>query len=163
MVTGLQTVSLAPASTVPARFKTRRGKGAIAAGYVYQKKLGHELRRRLDSPQSSLHGRLFLNQWLRFTDGSGPHLAQPDAFIAQEAEEETPARIMLFEVKLSQTPEAVDQLRLLYRPLLERLYGLPVVMIQVFKNLRTQELMVTPEHITSSQPIVWNWHWIPRT
>lgn len=73
--------------------------------------------------------RLFPDQWIAFVDDHGQGFANLDGYvIGADA-------IVLWECKLTQQPQAFEQMRLRYVPLLEHLYGLPVVTLQVCRNL----------------------------
>src|ERR1700675_1625475 len=120
-VDGLVSCSLAQSSPWP---KVRL-KGARAKGKAYERKVGKLFRKLMG--EQTLQGELFEGQWLAFYDANGRGYAQPDYYIL------APAVVLLVEVKLKQNTDAHLQLDQLYRPLLERLYALPVVMLQVFK------------------------------
>ena len=98
-------------------------------------------------------GELFAEQWIAFSDENGKGMAQPDAFIL------LPGQILLFECKLTQKEGAEKQVRELYQPLLEHIYGLPVVCCQVFKNIR----WLGPNMVEGAEDLVgrkgyWLWH-----
>ena len=62
-------------------------------------------------------------------DQNGFGFAQPDFFIVRDKS------VVLFEAKLTQTEDGYSQISSLYRPLLCRIYRLPVLGILVCKNL----------------------------
>lgn len=68
--------------------------------------------------------------WIAFEDSNGLGYAQPDFWI------EFDSHIVLFECKLSQKTKAFPQMGLLYKPLLEHLYGKPVIGVQACKILK---------------------------
>jgi hypothetical protein len=70
--------------------------------------------------------------WLRFEDSNGPGWAQPDFFFL----EPDGTRIVLIEAKLSETPAGWEQLDLLYRPLLQKLFpAAEILSVQACQNL----------------------------
>jgi len=73
--------------------------------------------------------RMVSEQWIGFTDVNGSGMCQPDGWIV------FPTHIVLLECKLTQTPVAQKQMRELYVPVLMHIYGLPVICVQVVKNL----------------------------
>lgn len=100
-------------------------KGSCAKGKTFERTIYRRLCAVLN-PADIHYG-----EWIRFEDSTGKHYAQPDIFIVGEK------RIWLIEVKLSQTPNAFAQMRLLYKPLLEKLFPeKDIVIVQVCKNLR---------------------------
>jgi len=123
-VEGLAEAHLIPPPDKFAKRKHRRG--ARAQGVAYEKLVGRKLSRGFLKDE----GELFLGQWLSFRDANGWGLAQPDAYVVMERS------VLLLEVKLTLTDSAWPQLELLYRPLLEKIYGKPVTTVQVCKKLR---------------------------
>jgi hypothetical protein len=67
--------------------------------------------------------------WFEFVDANGPGHCSPDLVLA------LPGRIVVLECKLTETPWARLQLRELYFPVLELVYGLPVQGIVVCRAL----------------------------
>lgn len=67
------------------------------------------------------------NQWIHFADEAGTRWCQPDGFV------ELPGQVLLVEFKYQHTPEAWEQLRLVYAPLLEFLLRKPVSILEVVK------------------------------
>lgn len=67
------------------------------------------------------------NQWIHFADEHSTRWCQPDGFV------ELPDRILLVEFKYQHTPEAWEQLRLVYAPVLEYLLGKRVVILECVK------------------------------
>lgn len=108
--------------------KNQRLKGTAAKGKTYERKFGRELRDLIAA--GKLSGELYRQQWLMFTDQEGFNFAQPDCYVVQSN------RVWLFECKRTENKSACDQLILLYRPLLQFLYELPVYCVQVCKNIR---------------------------
>lgn len=131
-------------------FQPKRLRGARARGLAYERKVGRHLEQLL--AQGQLHGRLFSGQWLYFEDDGGPGHAQPDHFIVR------PDSVLLLECKLTQTDLAWEQVEGLYSPLLKHLFNLPVVGVQVCRNLRRADssLVHSPAGLRHGS----TWHWI---
>jgi hypothetical protein len=89
----------------------------------YEKKVLHELR-------NLALARIHYHQWIEFLDANGRGHAEPEAYI------EFPERLLLFEMKLSGGPMARLQMEGLYKPLLEHIYGKPVVCLLITKLVR---------------------------
>lgn len=123
-----------------------RLRGAKARGRAYENKFGVWLERQ------NLPGTLFAHQWLAFEDENGVGYAQPDYFILR------PDNVLLLECKLSQVDSAWDQLELLYAPLLGHLFSRPCIPVQVCKNLRATDGVVTS--IMDARPGS-VFHWLP--
>lgn len=105
-----------------------------------------------------LRGELFEGQWLSFYDSNGRGYAQPDYYLVGAT------CVLVVEVKLKQNTDAHLQLNGLYRPLLERLYKLPCLMLQVFKfprwepdAFRLASLAILPP---PAQAQIWELHWL---
>lgn len=99
----------------------RRVRGAKAKGRAYEKALGKAL------PSQFLHG-----PWFQFMDRNGLGHCQPD-FIVKLRD-----RLLVLEVKYSWVPEGHSQIERLYQPVLERIFGLPVLGVVVCKRLRPE-------------------------
>ena len=67
------------------------------------------------------------NQWIHFSDASGARWCQPDGFA------DLGDRLLLVEFKYQHTAEAWEQLRLVYGPLLEYIFGKRVVILETVK------------------------------
>lgn len=97
---------------------------------------------------------MFLNQWISFIDENGKGFAQTDQYLVQDD------FILLFEDKYTQTNCAFLQMEELYVPLLEKIYGLPVMTLQVCKNTQykieyprnPEQLIENPEYLRAT----WN-------
>lgn len=130
----------------------KRLRGTKARGLSYQRKVGHELRRCL--------GSISAGHWFRYHDSNGVCFAQPDFY------RECPRVVLVFEAKLTQCRAGEEQIRELYRPLLERVYDKPVVGVLVCKNLiyQPEHLIEGPEAAlwTTRQEIL-TWHWLGRS
>ncbi len=139
-----------------APFKRSRPKRrAHKAGLAYERVVGRELKRQIRD--GSLDGELILSQWILFADSNGIGWAQPDAYILMRE------RLLLLEAKLTQTDSAVPQLLSLYRPLLSKIYNLPILCIQVCHNLRyvPKKLVESPQEVLENPgPGVFTWHFI---
>lgn len=68
-------------------------------------------------------------QWFQYQDERGLGWCQPDLFTADVE------RLVVIECKLTWTSEAREQITHLYCPILEHIYGKPVVGVIVAKNL----------------------------
>lgn len=153
-----------PLDSLPFRFAGDvRGtnKAAKAAGLVYERKVQKELETRLGIEGVS-------NQWFRFHDRKGSEFCQPDWYGVITSP--TGAKVLLVEIKLSQKPGAYVKLQRLYKPILEKFLSLPVITLQVFRNINfTPEglLLKCPSQIPSlgdsdfRKPL--SWHWINHT
>lgn len=121
----------------------------------YERKVVKELARQLREGELP-DGELFAGQWLVFYDARGRGFAQPDAYIVFSR------AVLAVEVKLTQTEIAEDQLQNLYRPLLERLYKLPVHLLQVCRHLRYERgLVESPREVLEwPRDHVSTWHWM---
>jgi hypothetical protein len=97
-----------------------RKKGAKARGLAFERDVAKALPR----PEAWA-----FNPWYQFGDRNGGGYAQPD-FVLR-----TKTAVLVLECKLTDTREAYDQLRGLYFPILEHVYGLPVSGIVIAKNL----------------------------
>ena len=121
VVEGLDLVALLPGR--PKYIPLARGlRGSKAAGLAYEKKVGRKLRR--------LWPDLVSGQWFEYSDANGVGCCQVDHYVVLDYQ------VVVFECKLSQTPVGFSQIDLLYRPILEMVYGKPVTGVQVCKHLR---------------------------
>ena len=135
--------------------KSRPRRSALKRGLAYEKKVTRELKRQVHDGR--LEGELFIGQWIQFSDQYGISWAQPDAYILMEN------RILLLEAKLTQADSAVPQLLSLYLPLLRSIYELPILCIQVCRNLRyvPRKLVESPQEVLQNPgPGVFVWHFI---
>lgn len=124
-VRGLRWAQLQAKSPFP---KTRLRSSSMKKGLAFEKNVGRHLLRMVD--RGELAGSLRLGQWIVFSDDFGVSHAQPDIYLL------TTKLVLLMECKLTQSDAAEDQMRLLYVPLLKHLYDMPVVCLQICKNLR---------------------------
>ena len=128
-------------------------KGSRGKGLTYQRRVERELKRRF----SFCARDLFIGQWLAFLDGNGRGFAQPDAYLVG------PHSIVVFEVKLTQHPNGLQQIHQLYRPLLGFIYEKPVTGILICRNLVTSPGrwgISDPELVlddTSGNTYTWHW------
>ncbi len=108
----------------------------LKKGLAYEKRVGKVLQRMIRDGE--LEGDLHLQQWLLFADSSGVQWARPDAYLRppQVAGSHTTKPLLLIEAKLTQTDSATAQLLGLYLPLLRQIYNVPILCLQVCKNLR---------------------------
>jgi hypothetical protein len=98
--------------------------------------------------------------WLEYVDSAGRGFAQPDFVI------KLGGALVVLECKYTWTPEGHTQVERLYKPLLERLEGLPVVGVQVCKKLlpgMPGEIAVCGS-LTAAISAAWYgravWHWL---
>jgi hypothetical protein len=109
-------------------------KGSRGRGKTYERKVDRHLRdlERSGTLAEHLGGPVerYFQQWLCFRDAAGPGFAQPDSFVVGSR------AVLLVEAKLTYSLDGDHQLQYLYGPLLEELFGLPVLRVQAFKNLR---------------------------
>jgi hypothetical protein len=133
MIRDLEWVMLSE-SGPPGIRERKKLKGSRGRGKTYERKVDRHLRDlcRSGALDSALGAPLhrYFQQWLCFRDAEGPGFAQPDSFVVGTR------AVLLVEAKLTYTMDGDHQLRYLYGPLLEELFGLPVLRVQAFKNLR---------------------------
>lgn len=143
-------------SEPPSRFKTKpKLKGCRAKGITYEKLVGRRLTRRIEN--GDFVAELVSGQWFAFEDDFGFGFCQVDYYLI------CPGFIVLLEAKLTQTQSAEEQLQYLYAPVLRHIYQIPVVMVQVCKNLvqhPKQMLGDISEIINRPQSGIWTWHFI---
>lgn len=149
-IEGLQSVGLAAESPWP-KLKL---KGSRAKGKTYERRVGKYLRAAFAGAPTDF----FEGQWLSFYDANGRGYAQPDIYMV------FPTFVLVVEVKLKQNTLAHKQLDGLYRPLLERLYQRPTLLLQVFKFPRWEadERRVADWTSVLSLPPgrIFEWHWL---
>lgn len=73
---------------------------------------------------------LIAEQWFSYEDDNGRSICQTDYYLLCDG------FILLLECKLTQTDSAIAQMAKLYKPILEHIYEVPVICVQVCKNLR---------------------------
>ena len=90
-------------------------------------------------------------QWLKFCDINGLGYAQPDFYLVGKNS------VLLWECKLTQNAEAWRQLKHLYGPLLHLIYELPVVKIQVCRNVVEvdEKICIDPNALIDGATIHW--------
>jgi hypothetical protein len=151
-ITGLASVEL---STSP--WPKTSPRGSKAKGLSFERKVGKELKRQMASGELR-QGDLHSGSWLKFLDRNGPGYAQPDHFVLY------PDMILLLECKLKQNTQAEEQLQLLYRPLLERLFSRPVFCLQAFNHWRFKPNKMTllgpNELLAYPREGVFTWHYM---
>lgn len=79
--------------------------------------------------RGELYGEIKLGQWFSFHDQNGHGYCQPDILII------TSSLIYILECKLTYTDWAWGQLRDLYKPIVERVFERPGILIQVCKHI----------------------------
>lgn len=105
------------AKEVPWGPRRRRPRGAKALGLNYEDKLARAL-------PAAEHG-----VWFEFADRHGRGFCQPDLILRSRG------AMVVLEAKYTWCPEGYSQVDELYKPVLEKTYGLRVVGIQVCKVL----------------------------
>lgn len=68
------------------------------------------------------------NQWFAYEDSTGPHVCQTDVVVPLRD------RVLVFEAKSGHRSLAYVQLRRLYGPVVERVYGLPSVQVEITRS-----------------------------
>lgn len=141
-IVGLRSVEVLEGwpSAVP---QARRLRGARAAGVAYERKFGRFLAKLFPAVESG--------RWIRFADQKGLGLAQPDHFVPLAS------GVILFECKLSETPQAWSQLAF-YSELLASCFGLPVIEVQVCKHLTVTRDPVRDIRAVRHRSVM---HWLP--
>lgn len=131
-------------------------KGVKAKGRTYERTVGRRLKDRCASGE--LPAQLVSGQWFNFCDANGYGYCQTDYYLICEG------FIILLECKLTQTDFAETQMRKLYEPILRKVYGLPVVVVQVFKNIRyhpAAQIKDILDAIEYPRPETLSWHFLP--
>ena len=123
-VKGLKWSELRDYGPFPGKNQNRNAKACVKKGHAYERVVHRELKR-LD-----LGGEICFQQWIMFADENGLGWAQPDLYVLW------PNLLLLIECKLTQSKSADQQLLGLYLPLLRDIYQLPILCLQVCKNLR---------------------------
>lgn len=134
--------------------KSPKLKGSRAKGKIYERAIARRLKRLID--EGKIPAELRTNQWFSFEDANGFGYCQTDHYLL------LPGFIVLIECKLTQSDQAEDQLDKLYRPILEKIYGVPVVCVHCFKNMRrhpANRIDEIEEIIFKPKRGIWNLHW----
>lgn len=101
---------------------------------------------------------LISHQWFSFNDSNGGGCCEADHYLIHPR-----GFIILLECKLTQTDSAIDQMVKLYVPVLKEIYGMPVIPVQVCKNMRYQpDNLITDIEVLLKEPrmAVWTWHYL---
>ena len=118
----------------------------------FQRKVGRFLRNEFSRYT------LFSEQWIEYEDRNGRGFAQPDFYFISEW------NLVVLEAKLTQKYSAITQIDELYRPLLRRIYRMPVVGIQVCKNLTKDpgkwQIEFPAEVLGDIRELTWTWHYL---
>lgn len=137
----------------PPSLKPKKLKGARAKGKTYERKVGKKLAYRADKLNIELRSQ----EWIEYEDTNGYGYCQPDYYFICNG------FIILAECKLTYTEQAFNQMTQLYMPVLKHIYKVPVIPVQVFKNLRCHlpnmvrditDIYDKPKHG------LWNWHYL---
>lgn len=131
--------------------------GSKAKGKTYERAVGKLLRQWAETGE--LYGKVYEGQWFSFVDANGSGCCQPDILV------ETDSFVIILECKLTQNREALEQLAGLYRPVVEKVFQKPSVLVQVCRNLRhvpptdfircVTELLDRPAYNT-----IYTWHFL---
>jgi hypothetical protein len=129
----------------------KRRRGAKAKGIRYEKAVRSWL--------TALFPDAIHEQWFEFTDSSGYGICQTDHLVVFDH------LVVVFESKLTQTHQAIAQVNLLYRPVVEKVWGRPSLGVQICKNLVVDPgpgLIRNPRSIPTFKPSdrVWTLHYI---
>ncbi len=131
----------------------RPKKSSVKRGRAYERKTGRVLRQMIKDGE--LSGVLHLSQWFLFADKNGTGWAQTDDYIVMED------KILLMECKLTQNETAVAQMISLYLPLLRYIYNLPVLCLQVCRNLHyvPNKFVESPQELVNNPgPGAYTWN-----
>lgn len=105
-------------------------------------------------------GDFHVGQWIEYADASGRHYAQPDVYVVLDE------ITICIECKLTQSEAALFQIADLYRPLLTKIYGRPVVGVVACRNLVYDpgrwRIGAITEVLSHRQPDTFVWHWLGR-
>ena len=133
----------------------QRGKESESGriGRLYELQVYEELKRILPSTVSISHG-----QWFCYRDKNGKGIAQLD-FLLMEVNQ-----TYIIEAKVTQTQDAEEQLKWLYRPLVEFLTKISVLLINVCKNMvevPDKEKLITHPLSAQDDGAIYLWHFNP--
>ena len=147
-ISGLKWARLIPGRPprIPAA-KNRRG--SRAKGLAFERRVGKKLSCMIQ--RGELNGKLFSGHWIEFEDENGRGYAQPDHFVL------TSNRIILVECKLTQRSAAWIQLRRLYKPLLEHIFGQQVICVQSCHNLREDGEDIVSNFLLARDGAIWHY------
>lgn len=121
-ISGLISASIAPDQSWA---KARNVRGTAARGLAYERRVLKYLAR-----QQIADGwpcQVIPQPWIRFTDAGGDGLCQSDAILVYAD------YALVVEIKLRQNDRAKQQLEWLYEPLVEHLFDLPTIGLEIFK------------------------------
>ena len=115
-------------TTAPKLFSKRpKIKGSRGKGLTYETHVGRTIRDWIT--RGEIIGTLYEGQWFYFEDNNGYGYCQTDILL------ETNSFIFILECKLTYTSWAWQQLRRLYKPVVEKVFNKPSITIQVCKNI----------------------------
>jgi hypothetical protein len=99
--------------------------------------------------------------WFTFADANGTGYAQVDHLVLRVG-----AAPVVVECKLSLRGTSIYQIIDLYRPILEQVYGAPVLGVLACKHLRTdpgkwlvENIQAVLDDVSSN---IYTWHWLGR-
>jgi hypothetical protein len=132
----------------------------MGQGLAYQRKFSRLLEK--EAPKRGWTA-VLIEPWIKFEDANGEGWASPDAVLVR------PGHFAVFEVKLSWTPAAAEELQLLYAPLCRYVWeGCTTRLVEVFRNpgdgdwgsgSRIDSLAEMPLVLCAEHEVV-SWHWL---
>lgn len=154
VISGLQWTRLLEGR--PKYIPVGRPRGSKLYGLKYESAFGSKIEYLFGPIANVLRGR-----WFEFADANGPGCCQPDVIVPFEK------YIVVCECKLTETAAGRDQINLLYRPILEAHYKMPVRGVVVTRHLtrETNRSVVVDsmeEAIRLSNSVIPTLHWLGR-
>ncbi len=139
----------------PAVIPASRPRGAKKLGHTYEKNFGKALA--LAFPKNQVRA----SQWFYFLDENGFGYCQTDWLVI------LPLEVLIFECKLTDTEKGRSQINRLYRPVVEKVFGLPARGMVVTRHLtRETEIALVCDKLamaTNFNPgVVPTLHWRER-
>ena len=112
-------------------------KTAINRGKTFERRVFNYVKSQKE--KGYLDATILYGAWIKYFDKNGLGYAQPDILLFDNKTTD----IYILECKLTQTDDAILQLRSLYKPLIEELYpNRKVYLIQIFKNIKHKQDLV---------------------
>lgn len=119
VIAGLLSASPCPR---PSNLPVARLRGTKRMGIKYERDFAKAIK--MAYPTATISG-----QWFRFVDNNGSGYCQPDILV------KLPTECLIFECKLTDCEKGRSQLSRLYRPVVERCWGLPTRCMVVTRHL----------------------------
>ncbi len=147
----------------PSNIPIPRTRGVKAEGRRYERLVGKKLLEpnslRLQM-KTGAQIELRSSVWFEFLDANGRGVCEADHLII------CPDRVVVVEVKLTQTPRGISQLKHLYLPCARHVFKeVPVLGVMVCKTLYEQPeaLVGSFSEVLKSDPnVIPTWHWLGR-